>query len=794
MWVFEHERYKITVPSARCLLVRSRVCHIGKYEHGFFASGDASGPKFWASRVYEVCEGMVRTRVRLPLLTYALRSAHRMSVPAMLPFVLVSQGAIAQDVPLSQPAQAVTWEKPTLGFYGAPGILDMPSGNMMPDGEVSLSASYFRGILRNNLTFQIMPWISGSFRYSILDNYDFGGTTNRYDRSFDLRFQLREEDDVWPAVAVGLRDFGGTGVYSSEFVAASKTLDRWRLTGGIGWGRLASKGGFSNPLGLVADSLKTRSATGMLADTGQLNFGEWFHGDTALFGGAQYQYNDHLVFSAEYSSDAYAQESKRIGLKQNIPFNFGATYRFRNGYDVTFSYMYGTDVGLMFSHTFDPKQPKYPGGLEASGVPVLPRDQAAALGWGRDVVSDRQARTSMIDRVRAGLAAEGLVLVALDVDAPDHVTIHIGNPRFNAKPEAIGRAARVLTNTLPPAIETMTIVPQGNGMPLSAVTVQRSDLEELEYSFDGSWKMYSRARIEEGTDYPLRDTSLVPGAYPQFDFALDSYVSPSYFDPDQPIRIDAGPQLDISYTPAPGLILSSRLRYPMINQRSDVTRLSNSVLPHVRSDAPLYDQAATGIQMHHLTSEYFFRPGDELFGRFTTGYLEQMYAGISGEVLWKPVTGPLSLGAELNYVVQRDFDGGFGLRDYNIVTGHASAYYNFGDGYLGQIDAGRYLAGDWGATFSFDREFANGFRIGAFFTLTDVSFDDFGEGSFDKGFRFFIPLSRVSGEPSQSGFGQTVRLLTRDGGARLNIRNRLYETVRSYHDPELRDDWGKFWR
>ena len=67
-----------------------------------------------------------------------------------------------------------------------------------------------------------------------------------------------------------------------------------------------------------------------------------------------------------------------------------------------------------------------------------------------------------------------------------------------------------------------------------------------------------------------------------------------------------------------------------------------------------------------------------------------------------------------------------------------------------QVDAGRYLAGDWGATFALDRRFANGWKIGAFFTLTNVSAARFGEGSFDKGIRMTIPLSWITGKPARS--------------------------------------------
>jgi hypothetical protein len=149
---------------------------------------------------------------------------------------------------------------------------------------------------------------------------------------------------------------------------------------------------------------------------------------------------------------------------------------------------------------------------------------------------------------------------------------------------------------------------------------------------------------------------------------------------------------------------------------------------------------------------------------------------------------------EVNYAVQRDYDQLLGFRDYDVVTGHASAYYDFGNGFHGQVDAGRYLAGDWGATFGLDREFENGWSVGGYFTLTDIPFEDFGEGSFDKGVRINIPLDFVLGRPTRREAGTTLQSLNRDGGARLRVEGRLYDVVRDAHYGDLEDSWGRFWR
>ncbi|MFL4472279.1 YjbH domain-containing protein [Tateyamaria armeniaca] len=234
-------------------------------------------------------------------------------------------------------------------------------------------------------------------------------------------------------------------------------------------------------------------------------------------------------------------------------------------------------------------------------------------------------------------------------------------------------------------------------------------------------------------------------------------------------------------------------RQPLDGNIDDATRQSNSVIQRVRSDSVLYAQESE-FEINRLTAEYMWRPGDDMFARVTGGYLENMFAGVSGELLWYPIDSRLALGVEINYAKQRDFDMLFGLQDYDVITGHASAYYDFGNGFITQIDVGRYLAGDWGATFSLDREFNNGFRIGGYFTLTDVSFDDFGEGSFDKGIRFTVPVSWLTGRPSRSVYSETIQPVLRDGGARLNVANRLYGVTREYRAQGLSDGWGRFYR
>lgn len=674
--------------------------------------------------------------------------------------------------------------------YGTPGLIETPTAEMYPDGSLAFTSGMLDKTLRATMTFQMLPWVHGSFRYAVIEDFD-GNIGNRYDRSFDIHFLLREEGRRSPALALGLRDFGGTGIYASEYLVATKTFrNRLKLSGGIGWGRLAGRGSFSNPLGGLSDRFKKRSDAGAggISTTGQLDFGNWFRGDAALFGGVSWAYNDRLTLLAEYSPDLYTRERDRVGFKVESPFNFGAQYRFENGTQLTASYMYGSTLGLSYSYYIDPRQSVAPGGQGASPPPLLPINQAVLSSW--NLPHGTAATEGKQKALTQAFKQEGLRLVYLD-SKDALIRVGVENATYGQAAQAIGRTARILANTQPPQVQSFNIALMSNGVPLSSVRINREDLYELEHDPDGSWRSFARAEISDSI--PLIEGGFTSDAYPHFTYRFGPYLQASFFDPDAPLRYEVGAQLGFDYTPTPGVTLSAGLRQPAAGNLDDSQRQSNSVIQRVRSDWGLYAQQSD-LRIEHLTAEYIWRPGPDLYARTTLGYLETMYGGLSAEILWFPTNSRLALGAEMNYVKQRDFDVLFGFQDYSTATGHVSAYYDLPGEYHAQIDVGRYLAGDYGATVTLDREFANGFKVGAFFTLTDIGFDDFGEGSFDKGIRLEIPVSWLTGRPSRNKLAQVIRPVLRDGGARINVRNRLYGVTREARAQQLVKGWGRFLR
>jgi hypothetical protein len=687
------------------------------------------------------------------------------------------------------PALAEQPSRPTLSFYGVTGLIDMPSAEMQPDGQLSATMAHFGGVTRTSLTFQLFPRMSGTFRYTGVQDWNSGGFDTYYDRSFDVRFQAIREGEWarWmPAVTIGIQDLAGTGLYSGEYIVATKHVaDQLKITAGLGWGRLGSYGDIG--------STGTRPAVDV-GEGGEFNANTWFRGPFAPFGGIEWQPTERLSLKAEYSSDAYTLEDDERGVfDRGSPWNFGASYRVSDSVTLGAWSMYGTEFGVSANLSWSPNDPANPGSVEGAPTPVRPRVSRSddPEAWSTAWTGQSDASAILAGNTQNWLKDEGISVQAMDARATE-VTVWIENRRYDAEAQAIGRTARALSRAMPASIELFHIVPLANGLPLSRVSLRRSDIEALETAPDGGAAILARATMTDSGPRPPR-SYFTDAGYGQFQWGLAPNIDFGFFDPDEPIRGDLDLSLWGSYEAVPGLVFSGAVSKRIVGNIGDSTRTANSELYPVRSNAAIYAREGDpGIDS--LTAAYFFKPGESLYGRATVGYLETMYGGASGELLWKPVDSRLALGAEVNYARQRDFDMGFGFQDYDVVTGHLSAYYELGGGYQARIDAGRYLAGDWGTTLTFNREFRNGWAVGAFATFTDVSAEDFGEGSFDKGINLTIPLSWFIARPSRNSINATVRPLNRDGGRRLNVSDRLYGLVSDYDALRIEDTSARFWR
>ena len=145
--------------------------------------------------------------------------------------------------------------------YGEVGIIDIPTARFSTDAVLSTTVAFDQAHDSYAITYQALPWLEAAFRYS----GSFKTVTDRrvyWDRNYSVKARVLEESQYLPQLAVGVRDLIGTGVFASEYVVGSKQLRDFDLTLGLGWGRLAGDGLFSNPFNALDTQFDFRPPRG----------------------------------------------------------------------------------------------------------------------------------------------------------------------------------------------------------------------------------------------------------------------------------------------------------------------------------------------------------------------------------------------------------------------------------------------------------------------------------------------------------------------------------------------------
>jgi hypothetical protein len=189
---------------------------------------------------------------------------------------------------------------------------------------------------------------------------------------------------------------------------------------------------------------------------------------------------------------------------------------------------------------------------------------------------------------------------------------------------------------------------------------------------------------------------------------------------------------------ARGLSVYTTLGFDIYNNFNELNNPTASTIPNVRSNIQEYLKDGEN-NIAKMKLEYLWSPFRDVFARIEIGLLEEMFGGYGGEIHYRPFDSKFSLSLMAHKVRQRQFDQRFSFRKYETTTGFFQFSYDWPGGVNSQLLVGKYLAKDKGATLDLSRRFHTGFRLGIFATLTDLSKEEFGEGSFDKGFYFEFP-------------------------------------------------------
>ena len=597
----------------------------------------------------------------------------------------------------------------------------MPSARLYDESIHGIT--FYDGTPDQKITLTSSPydWLEASFFYTNIQDkpYPYFEYQDYKDKGFNIKVRIKEEG-IFPAVAFGINDIAGTGLYSSEYLVASYGRNKVDFHLGLAWGTLnGSDRKIKNPLIDIDNSFKDRPKT-YEGEGGQFQASRYFSSEeVSPFFGLSYSLNEKTLL--KFEKDTTLTDGFIEYETPRSDYSFGFDYSINKNFVIGFSYERGNYKSLRFIYKNNPKTSykKY-------------EYQKAANNKQDDNYS------------------------------------------------------KLISNLEKNGIGVNKVLETSNSIGLELTQFKHSNLQLVE---DIIYKASKDAGINKDIKKNLKVVNL--GAINEYDKDFERNSDLIYekqktrsFNTSTRIRFKPfiasreeffkGAMLlenDIEYIFRDDLIFHSNLKYSLADNFDDLRFPPVDTYPaQVRSDVKQYlKNMDKGIILGRAQVDYYLTPYKNHHFMISGGILEDMFSGYGFEYLYYKNNANYSVGFELFDVKKRDYQWRFGTLDYENVTGHINFYYrNYGlIPFDMKLSYGEYLAGDVGSTIELSRSYSNGMKFGVFASNTNVSAEQFGEGSFDKGIFFNIPIYG-------SLINYTWRPLTKDPGSKLIRRNTLH--------------------
>ncbi len=622
-----------------------------------------------------------------------------------------------------------SFEYNSFNNHGVIGLINMPTARFF--NESSYGFTLYNGKPDQKITMTSNPfnWLEASFFYTNIKDkpycdldYDAVCNQDYKDKGFNFKLQLKEEG-VLPAIAIGINDIAGTGLYSSEYIVGSYGINKTDFHFGLGWGALnGSNKRFDNPLGEIYDNFYDRPIR-IEDQGGQFQPSRYFSGETTSpFFGLSHAINDRYLLKIEYDTTLTPGLVGYDDPKQD--FSLGIDINLSKNFTIGISSERGNYTSIRFSYKNDPK----------TSLPNYEYKQ-----------SNHKKTDSKYIRFIRNLNENGIGVNKI-LEGADQIGIEMSqfvHPNLDVIDEIIRKAS--FNAGLNKPVKTDLRI---------ADLKARSEYDEaFERNAKLIYERQAKKKFKTNTSLSIRPFLASREEFFKGALMIENNSEYSFLD---------------------NFFFSSNLKYSLADNFDDLKYPPVDTYPaQVRSDVKEYlKNFDEGIFIGRAQFDYHLSPKNNHHIMISAGILEEMFNGIGFEYLYYDQDASFAVGFETFEVKKRDYKMRFGTLDYKNVTGHLNFYYrNYGRiPFDAKISYGEYLAGDEGLTIDLSRSFSNGTKFGIFASFTDVSTDDFGEGSFDKGIYFNIPV-----------FGNLInyswRPLTKDPGAKLNRKHSLYDLL-----------------
>ncbi len=691
------------------------------------------------------------------------------------------------------------YDVPSISNYGTTGLLQNPTARLHEEGTLALSWSHNEPYLRGSIIAYPFDWLETSYQYTDVNNAlysdvkSFSGNQTYKDKSFDAKIRIKKEGMMIPQVAIGFRDLAGTGMFSSEYIVFSKRFNYIDLSFGLAWGAMGSQN-YSNPLSDIDSNFNERTK---LQETqgGEFSIGSYFSGPMGAFAGAEIALPNlnGTRMILEYDSTNYEVEGLLdidnpfvfdLPKTQTSKINIGFLHPLTKNFHLKLGYTKGNTLNFGFSYKRSLGKKKY-----------MPKKSTALIkNYSKNIKTITSSDDELIYLSALKFLGENKVyLQTADVEDDTFAMTYTQGQYFSGV-MAHGRVARILDDIAPDKIKKFEIKLLNGILPMNTLTINRDSFSRNK---DNNLYVVAKEDIRvESADYDPMSYEYRPTInFPIFNTKIAPTVRQQIGGPDAFYFGEARLQLQSRIILRNDMSMTATMSAGIIDNFDDLTVASNSILPHVRTDIVAYLKESRSFGITRLNLNWFSNIGEDIYTKMSAGLLETMFGGYGAEILYRPFESSWAIGAEVFHVQQREYDSRFDFRDYETVSGFVNFYYKEPRSkIIASLKMGRFLAEDSGFNLDLARRFESGLRLGIFFAKTDISEVEFGEGSFDKGFYFQIPIDFFFNDHSKASFGTGLRPLTRDGAAFLENDYSLFGVTEQGQGLNITRDWDDLYQ
>ena len=307
---------------------------------------------------------------------------------------------------------------------GLTGLWEYPTAEVLDDGTGWFGYSDTYPLSQLYATLGYLPNFEINLRATNFLNGPIisPGFGHYKDKSFDVKYRLKEQEGIYPSVAAGIIDFSGTELLRSYFAVGTYRFDNIAVS--LGWGS------------------------------------DWLGG---VFAGIEWQPYPWLTLKAERGSIDYDQYPFRDYEKiiKDSDYNYGAIISTPWNVDLNVSYQRGEELCLGVRYNFDLTKPVFDGHKDRlKGLPI------------HDLPSWNEIDAKSMATEIANKLAKELPIKDIQVFVDERkLLITYENKGYSSEAEAMGRVLYLASHMIPWDVESVSLVPKVRGIAASRIDI-----------------------------------------------------------------------------------------------------------------------------------------------------------------------------------------------------------------------------------------------------------------------------------------------------------------------------------